>query len=482
MLAAMMVLALAACTRQGGLFAKRGSKPPPVNHVDWGRSVFRFETFGNERFFSDTLGLAEGLTRRGITPNALLQAGVELDGDRLPSDFRRVDVGIGPYTDPAATWRLLKANAVVGLVIRSGRIGVTCALCHSTTDERFGPGVGRRVDGVPNTRARPGAVLAWGTRSRAYLPFVNVTGRGAGPRVALTVDRAGTPEVADGLERDVDAALEAWVPGQADVVPDGIGNPTDIPPLYNLMDVGPYNYDGLFRKVADAHNYFYTVVLDPTAWPANATARARFQRASGMETDVQTLYTLVLEAIDADLVRPLVKAERAAPGRTVSGWRVNPADLDALTAYLARITPPSPDSMPDDARIAAGRRMFRVAGCNTCHLESRRTSGEIVPLHVLRQSTTSQDVDRRYDDRLTAMNAGWTKGPKGYKVPQLLGLYLTAPYLHDGSVPSLDALFSPERGPAAPHPFFISDPEGREDLITFLLAWDGREYPSDPEE
>ncbi len=523
-IAILVALALClGCTRQGGTFSSREGSPPPVDRADWGRSVFRFETFGNERFWSDTLGLAEGLARLKITPNGLLAVGVQFDGDKVPSDFRRSDVGIGPYTDPRATRRLLDANAVIGLVARGERIGVTCALCHSRADDRIGDGVGRRLDGLPNTRLKVGALIAWGERSRAYLPFLNLVGLGRGPRVdpaasppddppasarreaAFVRKTAPTSGRHARLERDVDAALRAWPAGQSDVVPDGVGNPTDIMPVFNLVDVGPYNWDGFFPEAADAHNHFFSVVLDPTTLVAtDGTAFLSMGAPIAWEGTLRGAYDALLSAIDPAMTKPRVTAERSG----ALGFRVSGEDLGALNAYLARLLPtPTADadgrlSMPfNEQAIDAGRRVFRAAGCNACHLESPKTTGAIVPLGELapgyapkrgdrgkqHSSVTldaiafggvlQDDPDTGYDDRLIVMNAEWRRGKKGYKVPQLLGVALTAPYLHDGSVPTLKALFSPDRGLRAPHPYYVVHPDERADLVAFLRAWDGRAYP-----
>ena len=40
------------------------------------------------------------------------------------------------------------------------QVGVTCALCHSTVDNSFAPGIGKRLDGWPNRDLNPGAIIA----------------------------------------------------------------------------------------------------------------------------------------------------------------------------------------------------------------------------------------------------------------------------------------------------------------------------------
>ncbi|MFZ5862299.1 MAG: hypothetical protein ACOYXR_05600 [Nitrospirota bacterium] len=471
-----------ACTRQGG--GPYSSRPhlTDARQIDAGRSVFRFETFGNERFFSDILGLDDGLTAHAVTPNDLLAAGVQLDGDKLPSDFRRVDVGNGSYTDPLATSRLIEANAVIGLVARQGRIGVTCALCHARADDRIDAGVGRRMDGVPNARLAVGEVLAWGVRSRAYVPFVNVSGVGSGPRVAL--ETAEAPAV---IETAMDAALRAWPRGQADVLPDGAGNPTDIPALFALRPHGPYLWDGAFATVTDASQYFATVVSDPT------TLATRW--GQGFLTDgpfwpvgeaLSASYQSILQSIDPGASWPRAAIGRASIFKLFhdamdAGFRVNRDDIAALSAYLGLLLPA--DAPPADAHtIDAGRRLFRTAACDACHLEAVGSGGAVVPLATLVSGYPAtpgggEDPARGYDDRL-ALTAGEDAiERRGYKVPSLVGLWLSAPYLHDGSVSTLNALFDPARGAGSPHPYFVDSPPDRDALAAYLNAWDGRTYP-----
>ncbi|MEO6667052.1 MAG: hypothetical protein ABIO65_09815 [Nitrospiria bacterium] len=466
--------ALMACTRQGGFSGSREAAPPPGVLVDWGRSVFRYETFGNERFWTDTLGLVAGLDR--VTPDGLLAAGLRFDGDKLPADVRRSEPGAGPYTDPATTRRLIEANAVIGLVARGDRVGVTCALCHSAVDDRIGPGVGRRLDGVPNTALRAGRLIAWGERSRAYALFLNVRGIGPGPRVDPALFASREPDGAALMERQADAALRAWLPGQADTTPDGIDNPTDTPAIFNLQDVGPYTWTGAFPDSIAAHNYFFSVVLDPTTLATTEGRTFLASTAGSAGEDLHGGYRALLSALDPGATWPHVVAK---PGGFALfrathdiGFQVARDDLDAVSAYLARMLPP-PSGGLDQEAVDAGRRVFRASGCNECHLEGRKTIGRIIPLGKLVSPGDHRSTG--YDDALIAVAMRDERA--GYKVPQLLGLELTAPYLHDGSVGTLDALFSPERGPAAPHPFYVRHPDERAELAAYLLAWDGRAYP-----
>ncbi len=476
------VAVMLACTHQGG--APYSSIPQPADGrvADTGRSVFRFETFGNERFFSDVLGLDEGLQARGVTPNDLLAAGVQFDGDKLPSDFRRVDVGNGSYTDPLATQRLIEANAVIGLAARQGRIGVTCALCHARADDRIATGIGRRMDGVPNTRLAVGEVLAWGARSRAYLPFVNVSGVGLGPRVALE-----SVSDVEHAETAVDAALRAWPRGQADILPDGAGNPTDIPSLFALQAHGPYLWDGSFAKATDASQYFATIVFDPTTlatrWGRNFLVDGPFWPIG---ESLSASYPRVLQSIDATASWPRATIFRSSVFNLFhdamdAGFRVDREDIAALTAYLGTLLPP--EAVPTDGHVLdAGRRVFRTSGCDACHLEAPVAGGAVAALATLVPGYRAtpgggENPTTGYDDRIALTSGEDSIERRGYKVPSLLGLWLSAPYLHDGSVPTLHALFDPARGAGAPHAYVVEDAQDRNLLAAFLNAWDGRAYP-----
>lgn len=484
---ALLCLVLTACTHQGGapLFPLAGRGDATL--IDAGRSVFRYETFGNERFFSDVLGLPDGVVRLGVTPNTLLAAGVQFDSDKLPSDFLRVDVGVGPYADALATQRLIEANAVMGVVARGDRVGVTCALCHSRADDRLADGVGRRLDGVPNTRLAVGEVIAWAERSRAYLPFANVSGHGRGPRVDL--DAATSPQR---IEEEVDAALRAWPRGQADAIPDGVGNPTEFPALFFLQEHGPYLWDGSFARAQDAHQFFAAMVLDPTAL---ATRHGKGFLTDGPFAPVGAALGAAYQRVLADIA-PETAWPRAVIFRASAfnlfhdaldpGFRVSRDEIRALAAYLGSVLPPPPEPVEPNV-IDRGRRVFRRAGCNNCHLESAVAGGAVVALVTLvpgyrtaereRWNVIVEDPESGYDDRLVLAAGDDSMAARGFKVPSLLGLWLSAPYLHDGSAPTLDALLSPARGPGAPHPYTVPDADERAALEAFLRVWDGRTYP-----
>ena len=136
-----------------------------------GKAVFRFETFGDEIFWTDQLQLQKAIADskhggngKGITPKQALDAGLKVDLAVLPRFLRR-KIKQGKFlNDPWVTLQLIKINAVLGVVGKfdgAGNlksIGLTCASCHSTVMDSSG--IGARLDGWPNRDLNVGAIIS----------------------------------------------------------------------------------------------------------------------------------------------------------------------------------------------------------------------------------------------------------------------------------------------------------------------------------
>ena len=126
-----------------------------------GREIFRYDTFGDEQFWTDTARLHE-VVQRDIQPLEALGLGLKVDMDRLNLLKFLVHNPFGT----SGTKELLRENAVVGVMAtfdnkgNISRIGITCALCHSTVDNALLPGIGHRLDGWPNRDLKVGKILA----------------------------------------------------------------------------------------------------------------------------------------------------------------------------------------------------------------------------------------------------------------------------------------------------------------------------------
>ena len=142
--------------------------------IEQGKEIFRFDAFGDEDFWSGLLhidkailGLANGGFGPGVSPNTALAVGLKVDAEALPPDVvAKIISGEISLDDPKSTIALLKLNAVVGVkgnfdpsgtTLQS--IGITCASCHSTVDDSFIEGVGKRLDGWPNRDLNVGEIV-----------------------------------------------------------------------------------------------------------------------------------------------------------------------------------------------------------------------------------------------------------------------------------------------------------------------------------
>ena len=130
-----------------------------------GQQIFRFDTFGDEQLWTNVLRMHEAVST--VDPATAIAVGLKVDVDALPAPvIAALRAGQVDLTDAAVTRELLRLNAVVGIkgtVDGNGQlktIGVTCALCHSTVDNSFTQGIGKRLDGWANRDLNVGAIVA----------------------------------------------------------------------------------------------------------------------------------------------------------------------------------------------------------------------------------------------------------------------------------------------------------------------------------
>jgi mono/diheme cytochrome c family protein len=230
-----VLVSTAACESNTG---PEGPEPLDPALVEAGREIFRYDTFGDEAYWTDTLRMHE-VVSSGVSPSLALQVGLKVDVDALPAAVQQaIAAGQVDLDDPATTVTLLKLNAVLGLQgtvetvdgeDQLTRLGVTCALCHSTVDDSFAPGIGHRLDGWANRDLNVGAIVAL----------------------------SPTPPAA------LKAILNGWGPGRYDprINIDGLNTPIVIPPAFGLREVeletftgdGPVSYWNAYVAVTQMH-------------------------------------------------------------------------------------------------------------------------------------------------------------------------------------------------------------------------------------
>lgn len=218
-----------------------GSDDPAAQQaalVEQGRQIFRFDTFGDEAQWTDALRMHEVISA-AVDPATALSVGLKVDMDALPAAVvEGIRDGSVDLRSPATTVALLKLNAVVGIqgtvetvngADKLTHVGITCALCHSTVDNAFAPGIGKRLDGWPNRDLDPGKIIA----------------------LSPAVDAA------------TKAALNAWGPGKFDPRHnvDGLSNPVVIPPAYGLDGVHRITVTGDGDEIAYWNRYVAVVEM-----------------------------------------------------------------------------------------------------------------------------------------------------------------------------------------------------------------------------
>src|SRR6059058_3276344 len=189
-LSLMAVITAFQCTKFEQYVKDASSKnsKDPKNLIADGKQIFRFDAFGDEDFWSGLLhidkaiaGSANGGFGAGVSPKTALAVGLKVDADALPPDVvAGIKSGTINLDDPATTLALLKLNAVVGVkgnFTQSGTlqsIGITCASCHSTVDNSFAPGIGKRLDGWPNRDLNVGAIISLTDNAKPIADMLHV--------------------------------------------------------------------------------------------------------------------------------------------------------------------------------------------------------------------------------------------------------------------------------------------------------------------
>jgi len=309
--------------------------------VDNGRRIFRSDTFGSEAFWGDALQLHKAIAGEkhggvggGVSPKTALSVGLKVDADALPAALKQqIKQGKVNLDDPATTLALLKLNAVIGvtgLFEKNGNLrsmGIQCSFCHSTVDDSFTPGIGKRLDGWANRDLNVGAIVSLAPNLK---PFTDLLGVNA---------------------ETVKKVLASWGPGCFDAEldkdgkalrPDGKRACTLIPPAFGLAGVNLHTWTG-FGSV--------------TYW--NAFVAVTEMHGSGTFFDARLS--------NAEQYPVSAKSgsgnSRGVPDKVTS-------KLAALHFYQLAIPSPKPrEGSFDKAAAERGKELFTGKGkCSGCHV------------------------------------------------------------------------------------------------------------------
>ena len=366
-----------------------------------GKQIFRYDTFGDEAFWGDTLklhqaiaGAKQGGVGPGVSPASALGVGLKVDVDALPDSLRsQLAHGAVNLNDPSRTLDLLRLNAVVGITGffdgrgNIGSIGIQCALCHSTVDNSFAPGIGHRLDGWANRDLNVGAIIA-------LAPDLSVPAR------ILGVDQT-----------TVRTVLTTWGPGKFDAElfldgkpfqPGGKSAAVLIPPAFGLAGVNLGTWTGFGSTtywnalVANLEMHGKGIFYDPR-----------------MNDPVQYPVAVKTGASDTRNDPDLVTSK-----------------LAALHFYQLAIPAPKPRTNP--AHLSAVRRGKEVfegrARCARCH---------VPPLFTEPGYNMHTPEEMGIDDFQSSRSP-----TKMYRTSPLKGLFTheKGGFYHDGRFPTLQAV------------------------------------------
>ena len=368
------VMVLSAAVVTAALLSACGgdSDAEDQTQIAQGQQVFRFDTFGDETQWTDTLRMHE-VIRTAVDPTTALSVGLKVDAEALPAAVvAGIQNGTVDLKSPGTTVALLKLNAVVGLkgLVETingkdvlTRVGVTCALCHSTVDNSFAPGIGKRLDGWPNRDLNAGAIIA----------------------------------LSPALSAAVKAVYNSWGPGKYDprFNLDGKNGPQVIPPAYGLEGIHKIISTGDGDDLAYWNRY--VGVTQMGGHGSFAEPRTGVNVSNGTD----------------DLIT---------------------AKLPALQAYqLSLAAPPPPAGSFDAVAAERGKLVFNNAGkCVTCHSGDKFTDANS-RLHPPADAVSEPEPN-------SAPSYASRSATKQYRTAPLKGLWQHAPYFHNGTAPTLEAV------------------------------------------
>ena len=523
MAVAATVLALTACGDSDVKVIEGGPPAQDPLILEEGRAVFRTGTFGTEAYWTEAVRLGDGLMEENITLLGALRLGLQLDSDQLgpvaTTLAAELETDLTPASaptlnDPLAFVDALVGDAVIGLVARDeagdeilsfgagDSLGISCALCHSISDgtsfDGTHPGspvsgsIGRRVDGPSPLALDVAGLFALAENSRALYPYLPQSHTALG---GFPISRSGEYVTEDSSEAEIDALLrdkDSFPVGTWDAIPDGIGAPVVLPPIYDIRRAAPYGAAGAYDSPINFVNAHITLGLDPTTYLTVPGGVFLDRVAPGLGNELEAEYREVLTDTGVPTPAGGFPFANAAPtGETGTefsplGYRVERVPLNSVSSYLTILLPVP--LVPGSASAIARGSVLYEQSCAACHGEFGGSDDlpmiSLTELELNYNPTTllirgfpftdiRNDTDTNYDDRVVLFDNLYREAPvpavaRDLPAPRLLGLHLRGAMLHNGSVPSLESLLDPSRGPAAPHAFYLPTSSEREDLVEYL--------------
>lgn len=366
--------------------------------INQGRQTFRYDTFGDEAFWGDTLQLHKAIegskfggVGSGVSPKTALAVGLKVDANALPESLvAQIKAGKVDLDDPATTLALIQLNSVLGVKgtfnsdgsLKS--MGISCAFCHSTVNDSFAPGIGARLDGWANRDLNVGAIVA------------------LSPNLAPVADLLLGNHEPDAVQAVKDV-LNSWGPGKFDAElfmdgankaygPGGKSGATLIPPAFGLAGVNLGTWTGW-----GSTTYWNAFVANLEMHGKGTFFDPRLNNADQFPIAAKNGFGNVRN--DPDLITP---------------------KLAALHFYqLAIPAPTPPQGSYDEAAAKRGEALFSVDGkakCASCHVPPLLTEPGY-NLHTpsemgIDSFQADRSPDKRY--RTAPLHGLWTHQKGGF--------------------------------------------------------------------
>lgn len=399
-----------------------GGEMGTSEQIELGRKLFYEETFGNEVFFSDILGMFNGALTLGNIGKAILKLNGESTNNlqvEAYKDFSAGDFHIkkGDLIDTGLdVAKGAKTPVGIKVVFDEGRLkaGVSCAACHATVDAK-----GKIMEGVPNTDLQIGLALAMGTNTASYFTHTELEdikdyiSQSSTQIETSTGGKESLPDI-EKFEKFVDAEIIKWPAGSNDTTIDLHNNPVQIPDAMTNGDrpfgwsgqgqIGPFN--GISAAINNAHSQNmdavsaseiskYTMKIDKEVYLGTLlqnTANPKYRYDGKSSQKPSDFFAQVDPTPGVPGVNRLTKSPtypKTSYMTSVGVLSSSPGykiyeQLNAMSAYMNSLSPVPSGLQKDNEKAEEGERVFTKAGCISCHAGAFATSNKLIPLEELK--------------------------------------------------------------------------------------------------
>jgi hypothetical protein len=347
----------------------------------------------------------------------------ELFPEYLPERGRGGYQSLGFFQEPGRDTPVGFSKKTVGFP----RVGFNCAACHSGTYRTSESGERELVLTAAATRVD----------FQQYIRFL----------VACAADPRFTPSnVLDAIERHTDlSALEKALYRHV-IIPRTRDGLRDYEQRFTWMNYRPEWGKGRIDPFNPVK--FHQLDIDPATDPTigNSDMEPLWNMAP------KARYSLHWDGLNDSLTEVVLTGAIGDGATSVTGQATDSLpvdDLKRIEDYIKQVKAPAYPFPVDRELAARGEPVFREH-CASCHEFGEERTGTVVPLPEVgtdrhRLDMWTKEAADRYNEYAEGYPFEFKRFVKtdGYVAVPLDGVWLRAPYLHNGSVPTVEALLEP---------------------------------------